>query len=165
MPLQRPFRGLADHLGVYSGGSLNFDLVNAVGIGINPEDFINPIQSVFTSGTLTAARQIATHAAVPQGEMWRVRYWGLRALDAASSSLWSPVWSDDGARFFGLNQEDSGFETPAAAGQRAHLGMLFNGQEGFVMFPAEQLGWDLRKSPGATAAVFTTVIRYQRIKI
>ena len=165
MPLQRPFRGLSDHLGVYSGGSLNFDLISAVGIGINPEDFINPIETLFTDATLTASGQIATHPAVPEGQMWRVRYWGLRGLDNTDNAFWHPVWSDDGARFFGLGFSNQ-FLTPVAAGLRSYAGQLFEGQEGFVMFPAEALGFRLVSSaPGALTNNVTTVIRYQRIKI
>jgi len=165
MPLQRPFRGLADHLGVYSGGSLNFDLINAVGIDINPEDFINPIETLFTDATLTASQQIATHPAVPEGQMWRVRYWGLRGLDNTDNAFWHPVWSDDGSRFFGMGFSNQ-FLSPVPAGLRSYAGQLFEGQEGFVMFPAEQLGFRLVSTQlGALTNTVTTVIRYQRIKI
>jgi len=165
MPLQRPFRGLSDHLGVYSGGSLNFDLISAVGIGINPEDFINPIETLFTDATLTATQQIATHPVVPEGEMWRVRYWGLRGLDNAFTTVWHPVWSDDGARFFGLEFTNQ-LPTANPIATRSYCGRLFEGQEGFVMFPNEALGFRLISSgPGAITNTVTTVIRYQRIKI
>jgi len=164
MPLQRSFRGMADHLGVYSGGSLRFDLVNAVGVAINSEDFVNPIQTLFTDATLTAAGQIATHPVVPAGEMWRARYLGLRCLDPTATAQWQPVWSDDGARFFGLDRGQI-FAAAVGAGTRAYSGILFPGQEGFVMFPGEALGHALIQSSGTTAAVVTTVIRYQRIKI
>jgi len=164
MPLQRPFRGLADHLGVYSGGSLNFDLISAVGVGINPEDFINPIETLFTDATLTAAEQVATHPVVPEGQMWRVRYLGIRALDPTATTQWQPVWSDDGSRFFGLDRGQL-FGAPTAANVRTYSGIMFTGQEGFVMFPGERLGHVLLTSVGTTANNVTTVVRFQRIKI
>ena len=165
MPLQKSFRGLPDHIGRFEGGQLKFDIDQFVKLALSGEDFITPIEELFTSGTLTAINQVATHSEVPQGEFWRVRSWHIRSVDNNNTTGFEPVISDDGSRFFGLKESSKGFSSPFASGSVAFSGIQFPGQEGLILRPTQRLGWFLRVSGGAgTSADFTTWIRRQVIK-
>ena len=165
MPLQKTLRGLPNTLGLYQGGNLKFDLDQFLKVQLSAEDYINPIEDAFLSGTLTAQFQIATHADVPQGEFWRVRSWHIRSVDNNNTTAYESVISDDGSRFFGLDNMTKGFSFVFAATQVAGAGIQFPGQEGLILRPGQKLGFLLRVSSGAgTSADFTTWLRYQVIK-
>lgn len=165
MPLQKQFRGLLDQLGLYSFGNIKFEPDPLLGIGISAEDFITPIDYLYTSGTLSAIRQVASHAQVPEGEFWRARYWAIRGVDNNNTTTYAPVWSDDGSRFFGLDKGGLAYQAQFAPTVASIAGLQFPGQEGFIMRPGSRLGWDLVVSAGGgTSLDFTTVIAYQRIK-
>lgn len=166
MPLQKSFRGLPDHIGRFEGGNLKLDIDQFVKLGLSGEDFITPVEDLFTSGTLTAVDQIATHAAIPSGEFWRVRYAAVRSVDTGGATTWAAVWSDDGSRFFGLDfQMSNGAVIATPANRVASIGRLFDGQEGFILRPPQRLGFRLYNSTAAPPSVdFTTIIRRQVIK-
>jgi len=165
MPLQKSFRGLVNHLGQFSLGNIKFEPSPVIGVDISAEDFIQPIEYLYTSGTLSAARQVATHQQVPEGEFWRARYVGVRGVDNNNTTAWTPVWSDDGSRFFGLETVTTGASAQFAVGSTSLCGFQFTGQEGFVLRPGMRLGFDLIVSAGGgTSLDFTTVIAYQKIQ-
>jgi len=162
MPLQRPFTGLSDHVGEYRGGNLSFDLSPAILGQISVEDFINrPDFIVSPSVTLTALNQIATTDEVPDGEIWRVRYFGFNGTNASAAIQMKPVFVYRGVTF-GLSML---WPDASTSGTTAYYGMLFEGQDGFLMPPGCSLGWEWFKGGGGSITGAETIILRQRIKI
>lgn len=103
MPLQREFKGLADHLGLYLAGKVPVELNTFLNQQISAEDFVNPPDFFRWQGVSAAQAVVVSSGAIPEGEMRRVRWIGCSMTGAATSSgIMAPVvfHLDD---YFGVN--------------------------------------------------------------
>lgn len=86
MPLQREFKGLADHLGLYLAGKVPVELNTFLNQQISAEDFVNPPDFFRWNGVTGTQGLVVAAPAVPEGEMHRVRWIGCSITGAATSS-------------------------------------------------------------------------------
>lgn len=160
MPLQRPFRGLADHVGSYMGGNVPMELSGLLVPVSDAEDFVNPYEWVRTTSAITAAGQIATTPVVPAGELHRVRWLCFEGINAGGTNTLLPVVNPDGIQFAGLTTN----VPPGSFGPtiRWYSGVDFNPP--IIIPTGGQLGWAIISHSAGTLNVDVLVLR-QRIKI
>ena len=163
MPLQKQFRGLLDHIGQYSLGNLKFAPSPVIDIGVSAEDFITPPEYVTASGTLTAAGQVGILPSPPEGEFWRYRWIGWRSIDTTVTTLVIPVFTADGARFFGLQYSNTASGQQVSANSFNNQGMQFEGREGFIVRPGQTLGFKMERVGLGTVSSDFTVIGFRQI--
>lgn len=161
MTLQRDFIGLPDHVGNYRGGRQAFELSNDIQMRLDAEDFINPYEIVKTLNiNITAVGQQATLPAVPEGEIWRVRWLGLGGT-ADVNTNWYPLVSD-GTDSFGLDRFITN-QVWSATPVRLFDGLQF--AIPFVLRPGWFMAWALRTGPAISASAMDVALLRQRIKI
>ena len=162
MPLQRPFKGLSDHIGLFLGGNVPMELLPQLVLNSSAEDFVNiPEYRRTPNVTLTAINQIAQSDTVPGGEMWRVRYFGFNGVPSSGTPQMKPV-INDGVTTFGLGMD---WPDASASGVNAFYGIQFPGQEGLLLMPGMWLGWEWFKGGGGNISGCETLILRQRILI
>ncbi len=158
MPLQRSARGLPSHLGLFLGGTVPLEFTGEVQAQISAEDFLNPFEVVSAQASITGVGITAVTGTVPEGEIWRIRYMGCNATNAASNIRFRPVVSN-GTVFFGVDQ---------LVGAQATAGTTFFGGTFFpiphVMLPGWQIGWNCAVHTAGTHATESMILR-QRIEI
>lgn len=162
MPLQRSFRGLADHIGSFQGGNVSLELSQALVPVLSAEQFLNPYEVLLNSSTLTAVGQAGVIPAVPDGEFWRVRYLGVNT-DAASAGITiQPICTHLGVTY-GLATDTLLTGTTISAGITGLAGIHFPA-EGHLMLPGDQIGWSIKAFSGVGNVDIDTIIHRQRIR-
>lgn len=164
MPLQREFKGLLDHLGQYSGGSFPIEAGNTANLGVDLEDFVNPLRFHQFSGT-TAAISGIIRTQVPDGEAWRVRLLACQYdIPAVTTALMVPVIADPAqTAHYGLDSDRiTPGAGPALSSQRQ--GVLF-APPGLWVPPAWYLGFAMAQYTGAGGINVEGLVIYQKIKV
>lgn len=161
MPLQREFKGLADHTGLYQAGKLPIELSAALSPVISAEDFVNPPEIVRWSGTLNGLGQLASAPVVPEGEMHRVRWIGGEASQAvgATSQIHPVIFHLDG--FFGVRPFQS---VNMFAGSDQSDGIYF-GDMPLLLLPGMGVSWYMASYAGAGNVIVRGLYQYQSIGI
>ena len=159
MPLQRPFRGLADHVGSYLGGNVPMELSGALLPTILAEDFVNPYEYVRTTGAITALGQGFVTPVVSAGELHRIRSLLVEGLNTGGTNALLPVVNPDTIGLVGLTDN-----TPSVFGpnNRWYIGVHF---EQPLLLPAGgQIGWVAIAHSAGTLNLDLVVLR-QRIRV
>lgn len=159
MALQKSFRGFPDHVGIFSGGSIPFDLSQVLSPAVDANDFINPPEALTRQATLTAKGQALVET-VPAGELWRVTWCGGNALAAGGTHQWRMIAGTD-VTLFGLDTSEP-FNT-WAAGDTAYVGFTFP-SPGLVLRPGYRIGVLCRTLSAGNASVEIVTLR-QKIRI
>lgn len=163
MPLQREFKGLSDHVGLYQAGNLPMELVGAVMPQLSVEDFVSPPVITRFSGTLVAQDAVAAAPVVPDKEIHRVRWLGCSFVTAGTrSALLAPViFHLD--QYFGVDFVVLPFGLPAT-GNVIKQGVTFPG-DGLFLEPGMTVGWQVHQTGGAGNIDVTGLYQHQVIGI
>lgn len=147
MPLQREFKGLSDHVGLYQAGNLPMELVGAVMPQLSVEDFISPPIITRFSGTVTAQNAVVAAVQVPDKEIHRVRWMGCSFTTAGTrTAMLTPViFHLD--NYFGIVQTPYGLPLPVT-GLVNKLGTTFPG-DGLFLEPGQSVGFQVTQTAGA----------------
>lgn len=173
MPLQKEFRGLADLVGLYEGGSLQLELDRGLKGVVDLLPFIEPLRYATankTIDTLGEFNPIIT-AGVPANELHLVRIMGIASaavVPAASTVIEVPrVAINNGSTQFGvtdnLNNRSPTF-CAQATNQYINVGVNFSPL--LVLNPGDQLGWFTSYITGAAWPITATMAYgYHRVRI
>ena len=161
MPLQREFKGLADHTGLYLAGKVPIDLAQALMPVVDIEDFVNPPQIIRWSGNFSAQGVAVSSPVVPEGEMHRVRWIAANFSQAvgATSSLAPQIFHLD--QFFGLREHQN---ITATAGTDQVDG-IYLGEMPLVLLPGMGVSWNSKNYSGAGNITVNALYQFQRIGI
>lgn len=166
MPLQRDFRGLADHVGLYLGGKVPVDLAPTLQQTISAEDFVNAPRNFRWSGVGTAQDVVVAAPVVPDGEIHRVRWIGGSFIGdpgngAATGFVCVPVVYHLDA-YFGVSPIVKYAQPDLAAIIKA--GFYFP-DTGLLLEPGMTVGWQVQLINGATGGNVFGIYQAQVIKI
>lgn len=161
MPLQREFRGLPDHVGLYQAGRVPMELSQVLNLVASAEDFINPPDFFTFTGTAAAQGVVVASTVVPNNELRRVRWIGANIQNpAGGNGTFVPVVFYV-ANYYGV----SNFEIYGGAANTTYCsGYHFPG-DGLVLSPGMAVGLQCQTYAGAGNITVNGLYQAQRINI
>ena len=163
MPLQREFKGLSDHVGLYQAGRLPMELVPGIMPQISAEDFVSPPKIETFTGNGNATGVVIAAPQVPANEFRRVRWLGASWTTAAGvTAIIAPVVFYLG-NYYGVMPYWSPFGLPGATTVNKS-GVYFPG-DGLVLESGQAVGWQIQLLTGAGNCTISGLYQYQAIGI
>lgn len=163
MALQREFRGLPDHLGLYLAGRVPVELNALLNQSISAEDFVNPTKLFRFAGNSGAADVTVNAVVVPEGEFQRVRWMGCSWTNGASSAATFVPCIFHLDQFFGVTPFLPPLGAPAT-GSTNKAGFHFPG-DGLVLEAGMGVSWHTQTYTGAGNVALEGIYQAQVIKI
>jgi len=163
MPLQREFKGLSDHVGLYQAGNLPMELVGAVMPQLSVEDFVSPPVITRFSGNAGNQNTVVAAPVIPDKEIHRVRWIACSFVTAGTrAAILTPVvfHLDE---YFGVKDVVLPFSLPAT-GDVMKQGVTFPG-DGLFLEPGMAVGWQVSRESGAGNIDITGLYQHQVIGI
>ena len=161
MALQREFRGLSDHIGLYQAGRIPIDFAPALLSQISAEDFINPPDIFRFTGVVNAQDDIVAAPVVPANEIHRVRWTGSSVTNpvGGNATLVPVIYVID--TYYGVET----FKIFGGANGTTYKAGHFFAGNGILLTPGMTVGWQAQTYAGAGNANVSALYQAQVIGI
>lgn len=166
MPLQRPFRGFSDLVGLYEAGQLKLDLLRQLTPTVDAIKFASqPLWETDNDSVAPAGagvfHQIGSTAENEVRIVWHMGYSTDAPVPAGNTIYLVPRLSlEGGNRQLGMDAYRGPTFSSVAAGQYGNEGVYFPG--GFWLFPEDQLGWFVQTKTGGNTVPFQSAYQYSK---